>query len=189
MYRKLYRSRKDNMIAGVAGGMAEYFDVDPALIRLLFVVTTFMGGIGPIAYIVMWIIVPYEPAITPASAQPAQAAAGYNTFTVDADGTTTSGPANTSSEGADPSAAANSSATGSGEQTNYHAAGQPQPGAPVYTKQKDNRALGVVLVAIGLVFLADNFIPMFSFWDYWPLLLIGIGIWILSKPSRKNDGR
>ncbi len=57
--KKLYRSRKDTRIAGVCGGIAEYFNVDSNIIRLLAVLTIFGGG-GIIAYIIAWIIVPLE---------------------------------------------------------------------------------------------------------------------------------
>ncbi len=60
MKKKWYRSRKDKMIGGVAGGLAEYFDVDPTIVRILFVVGLFMGA-GFLAYILLWIIVPEEP--------------------------------------------------------------------------------------------------------------------------------
>ena len=46
------------LLGGVAGGIAEYFDVDPVLIRIAFVVLVFQNGIGAIAYILLWIIVP-----------------------------------------------------------------------------------------------------------------------------------
>jgi len=59
--KKLYRSRKDAKIAGVCGGIAEYFNVDSTIIRLLAVVTIFFGGGGIIAYIIAWIIIPLEP--------------------------------------------------------------------------------------------------------------------------------
>lgn len=60
--RQLMRSN-DRMIAGVAGGLADYFDADPALIRILFVLVTLLGGgaVGIFIYIVLWIIMP-EPA-------------------------------------------------------------------------------------------------------------------------------
>ncbi|MFO7944686.1 MAG: PspC domain-containing protein [Anaerolineales bacterium] len=58
-YKKLYRSREDRMIAGVCGGMGEYFEVDPTLIRLLFVFGTFATGSGLLwVYLIMMIIVP-----------------------------------------------------------------------------------------------------------------------------------
>jgi phage shock protein C len=63
MQKRLFRSRKDKMISGVAGGIAEYFDVDPTLIRILFVVTLFLGGSGILAYIILWIVIPEEPVV------------------------------------------------------------------------------------------------------------------------------
>src|SRR4051794_26538314 len=57
---RLYRSRSNKMISGVCGGLGEYFDVDPVLIRLLFVVTAFISGAGLLAYIVLWIVLPME---------------------------------------------------------------------------------------------------------------------------------
>jgi phage shock protein C len=61
-YKRLYRSRDERMISGVCGGIAKYFNVDPTLIRLLFVLFAFAGGPGLIAYIILAIIVPEEPA-------------------------------------------------------------------------------------------------------------------------------
>lgn len=56
--KKLYRSRKDAMVAGVCGGIAEYIGVDSAIVRLIFAVTVVMGGIGVFAYFLAWIIIP-----------------------------------------------------------------------------------------------------------------------------------
>jgi phage shock protein C len=57
--KKLMRS-EDRMIAGVAGGLANYFDIDPTLVRILFVLLTLLGGggLGILIYIVLWIIMP-----------------------------------------------------------------------------------------------------------------------------------
>jgi phage shock protein C len=62
---RLYRSRSQKMISGVCGGLGEYFDVDPVLIRLLFVVTAFISGVGILAYLVLWIVVPFDGDETP----------------------------------------------------------------------------------------------------------------------------
>ena len=62
MNRRLYRCRHNRMLAGVAGGVAEYYDLDPSLVRILFVASIFFGGIGLLVYIGMAIIVPAEPA-------------------------------------------------------------------------------------------------------------------------------
>ncbi len=58
--KKLYRSMADKKLCGVCGGLGEYFDVDPTLIRLLWVIFTFMGGAGLLAYIICAIIVPQQ---------------------------------------------------------------------------------------------------------------------------------
>ena len=58
MERRLYKSRKEKMIAGVAGGIAEYFDVDPVLVRIGSVVLGFLNGVGVLAYIILWIVMP-----------------------------------------------------------------------------------------------------------------------------------
>jgi phage shock protein C len=57
--RRLTRSRRDRKIAGVCGGIAEYLDVDPTLIRLIAVIALFCGA-GFFAYIVAWIVLPEE---------------------------------------------------------------------------------------------------------------------------------
>ncbi len=70
MNKRLYRSTKEKMIGGVCGGMGEYFEIDPVLIRILFVVATFVGGSGILGYILCWIIIPERPAVL-ATAPPA----------------------------------------------------------------------------------------------------------------------
>ncbi|HEX5411966.1 MAG TPA: PspC domain-containing protein [Terriglobia bacterium] len=55
------RSRTNQKIAGVCGGFAEYLDVDPTLVRLIWLAALFLGGGGLIAYIVAWIVMPLEP--------------------------------------------------------------------------------------------------------------------------------
>jgi phage shock protein C len=56
--RKLYRSRNQRMVAGVCGGLADYFNIDATVIRVLFLVLAVFGGTGFVVYLVMWIIVP-----------------------------------------------------------------------------------------------------------------------------------
>ncbi|NLV72508.1 MAG: PspC domain-containing protein [Actinobacteria bacterium] len=60
MAKRLYRSRTDRMIGGVCGGLAAYFDIDPTIIRVLWVVVTLMGGAGILAYLILWVVVPLE---------------------------------------------------------------------------------------------------------------------------------
>jgi phage shock protein C len=56
--RKLTRSESERMLAGVCGGLAEYFSVDPTLVRVVFVLLTVFGGGGLIVYVAMWLLVP-----------------------------------------------------------------------------------------------------------------------------------
>ena len=58
---KLYKSRQNRIIDGVCGGIAEYFDVDPTIVRLLWVLITLMGGSGFLLYIIAMIIMPVNP--------------------------------------------------------------------------------------------------------------------------------
>jgi len=68
MQKRLYRSREEKIIGGVCGGLAEYLNVDPTLIRLALVLITLLGGAGIIAYLVLWVIVPLAPPPPPAAA-------------------------------------------------------------------------------------------------------------------------
>jgi phage shock protein C len=61
-HKRLYRSRTDRKIAGVCGGLAEYFGIDPVIIRIIAVILLLPGGLpGFIPYVIMWIVVPEEP--------------------------------------------------------------------------------------------------------------------------------
>ncbi len=59
--KRLYKSRRDRVIAGVCGGVGEYFDIDPVLIRIIWVFLAVLGGSGFIAYIIGMIIIPERP--------------------------------------------------------------------------------------------------------------------------------
>jgi len=63
--KRLYKSRTSRMIDGVCGGVAEYFGVDPTLVRIAWVLLTFMGGMGILLYLVAMIIVPKSPEAAP----------------------------------------------------------------------------------------------------------------------------
>ena len=61
MEKKLYRSDVDKKIAGVCGGISEYFKIDSTIVRLLLVVFCLMGGAGVLLYIVAWVVMPERP--------------------------------------------------------------------------------------------------------------------------------
>jgi phage shock protein C len=59
--KKLYRSKEYRVIAGVCGGLGEYFNIDPIIFRMIFIALLINGGAGIIIYILMWIFVPVKP--------------------------------------------------------------------------------------------------------------------------------
>jgi|SRR6056297_1365727 len=61
MEKKLYRSRESRVIGGVCGGIGEYFEIDPVIVRLVFLILFFVFGVGLITYIIAWIIIPDKP--------------------------------------------------------------------------------------------------------------------------------
>jgi phage shock protein C len=58
--KRILRSRNDRMIAGVAGGLANYFGVDPLIVRIALLVLAFFNGLGTLIYLTLWLLVPNE---------------------------------------------------------------------------------------------------------------------------------
>jgi len=58
MEKRLVRNVQDKKIAGVCAGLADYFDIDPTLVRALWILFTLLGGSGVLAYIILWVIMP-----------------------------------------------------------------------------------------------------------------------------------
>lgn len=59
--KRVYRSSHDRMIGGVCGGLAQHFNADPSLIRIIFVVLLLLGGVTLFAYLIMWVVFPLNP--------------------------------------------------------------------------------------------------------------------------------
>jgi len=153
MAKKLYRSTTDKMLGGVAGGLAEYFDIDATLVRVLFIVVVFLGGGGIIAYIILWIVVPQKPYELPKSPFTQSPPEGENRSE------------NFSNENkSDSFSVENGSVAGSITHTS--------------SKQL---WVAIILIVIGGLLLLDNIFPTFSFHHFWPVLLIAIGIGLLLK--------
>ena len=154
MDRKLYRSRSQRMVAGVFGGITEYFDMDPTIVRLIAVLLTVVGnGAALIAYIVIWIAVPEAPVEGFASS-------GY------AAPPSATPPTVTPEEVVEPAPAP-------------MAAPAATPVAPTTVETSSGRGtmlFGLALVIVGLVFVAEVFIPGLDIWQLWPLILVGLGL-------------
>ena len=61
---RLYRSETNKVLAGVCGGLGDFFNVDPTLVRLIFILITFFGGGGILLYLILWLIIPSQNSIT-----------------------------------------------------------------------------------------------------------------------------
>ena len=59
--KRLYRSRSKRMLGGVCGGLGEYLNIDPVVLRVIFVIVGFLYGASLLIYLIMWILVPEEP--------------------------------------------------------------------------------------------------------------------------------
>lgn len=186
MTRRLYRSRTDKMIGGVAGGLAEYFDVDPVFIRIAFVLLLFLSGIGFIAYILLWILVPKTPESQPWAMPPSGAGAGSAAGSAADPGITDAEFTDLGSgDPAAPGAAQSDTRTSYTYRSSAAEASATNAAAtePAADNASRRRIGGTILIAIGVLFLANNLIPQFDLGDYWPLLFIAGGAWMLWRGS------
>lgn len=155
MERKLYRSRRERMISGVCGGIAEYFDIDPTLVRLITVVLALVSfGTAIIVYLVMSIVVPEEGA--GADNQKGSTVAG-----APVPPTQQYPPTQTQPPTLPPPAPV-----------------PPRPAPPTASsgRRRGGITFGLVLVFLGLALLASQFVPGIDLWRLWPLIIVAIGI-------------
>lgn len=141
----LYRSRKDKVFGGVAGGIARSLNADPAIVRLIFALLVIAAGGGVLLYLILWIAIPEEP---------------FEFYQESG----TAGGATTGNETA--------------------TQGSPAP-KPYYPPRRNNGALivGLILIAVGALFLADRYLPNIHihFHDFWPLIIVFAGIALIAS--------
>ena len=184
MGTRLYRSRDDRMLAGVAGGLAELWDADPSLIRivwaLLIVVT---GGLALVVYIVMAIVVPEEDdfaPVAPFATAPPPASGGAAT-----DPASTTAAASTSSPPSwiGPSGPAPAGVDWRGQRRAERDARRAARRARRVAGDPDNRngaiIIGGLLVVIGSFFLVREYLPTIDFDWFWPAALVVLGVIVL----------
>lgn len=161
MPTRLERSSTNKVVAGVCGGIGEYLQVDPTLVRVFFVVGTIVtGGLGLLAYIVLVVLLPL-----PGQPAPFVKSSGVTTSTVDA----VAGDASVE------------------ETTRIAPTPTPPPPADPAAAERNRAAFGIVLVALGVIFLFSN-AGVFRIvrWDLaWPLVLIAIGALLLAQRVRR----
>lgn len=166
MNQRLYRSRRERVIAGVAGGVADYLNVDPAIVRVIWAVLVFTtGGVFGLIYIVMWVVVPEAPPGYEASWPPAGTAAPLPPDQAGAPGAPGEPPA----------------------------AGAPVPPAgPPYAARphrggEGRLILGAILIVLGVWFLVRTYIPQIAWDRLWPILLVVAGVALLVAALGRRD--
>ena len=170
--RHLYRSRDDRMLAGVAGGLAELWDADPSLVRIVWAFLVILtGGIALVVYVVMALVVPDEEDVLPIA-----------------------GPA------ADPGVAADAPpAAGDWRQTRHELrqearlARQEARAARRAARGRESRSgpvvVGTLFVLLGTWFLVREYLPTVD-WDwFWPAALIALGAIVLGFAVRPQAVR
>jgi phage shock protein PspC (stress-responsive transcriptional regulator) len=180
--RRLYRSRTDRQLAGVAGGIARYLDVDPTVVRILWILSIFFGGFGILLYIIMAFIVPLEPVAGP---PPGWAPGGPAGWTPGSPSGAPAGEASTAADGEAGSPPADTSAawasTPSWEQpaAGWQPPAESQPG-------RGALVVGVLLVAFGSIALAGVLLPGWAIGAaLGPAFLVALGIALLVGALRR----
>ena len=167
MNRRLYRSVSDRKIGGVAAGTATYFDIDPSISRVLWLLLAiFTGGAFLLVYLVMWAIVPEEPwALGDQQPGDGRSAGGWSGAGGRGRGTRHR-----------PMGPLGAPAAGSTWSKSVEVSGGPGP----------HVIFGVILILIGGWFLAQQFLPWLNFGLLWPIGLVVIGVIILVAALRRG---
>ncbi|TSC96281.1 MAG: putative stress-responsive transcriptional regulator [Candidatus Berkelbacteria bacterium Licking1014_2] len=139
--KQLYRSRTNRVVAGVCGGLGKFLDIDPVIIRILFVILTLWGGAGILLYIICVVLIPLE-----------------------SNGKEDNG---TKSDLGDKIESAVKEIKDSAKEKRNHL--------------KSQQIVGLILIALGIIFIVENFWPWFEVGLYWPIIPIAIGLAIIAK--------
>jgi phage shock protein C len=153
---RLERSNTNRVIAGVCGGIAEYLAVDATLVRVVFVLMAFVGGIGLLAYIVLLILMPLPGRPAPFISSPPASGMADTTTRVEGDAAMSSTVA------------------------------PVDPAIRAAEADRRRMAVGYLLIGLGVVFLLSNAGVFRTVeWQFlWPLVLIGIGVLFLVQRVR-----
>jgi phage shock protein C len=144
MTRRLYRSSRERVICGVAGGVAEYFDLDPSIVRIAWALLALItGGVFLVLYGVMWLVVPVAPGSVGDSAP--------------------------------------------GEHDPSGTPGASAPRAERYRSGSTGLVFGLILIGLGLYFLAREYLPEVNIDRLWPLGLVALGIFLLIAAMRQRS--
>ncbi len=160
MEKRLYRSQNDRIIWGVCGGLAEYFDIDPTIIRIIAILLALASGAGVLAYIILAIVIPLE------SSQLTE-------------------PKDVIKENVEDMKETASQLGQKIRSTFVSKEGTSAEAAKARHRRRN--IFGIILIVMGIIFALANFNLLWWLrWDYlWPLILIGIGLLIILGVRRK----
>lgn len=199
MERRLHRSRRDNIIAGVAGGLAEYFEIDATLIRLVWLLLVLAGGSGLFLYLVAWVIIPAEPgtggtrpfqsAEAMRDAVVAQAKSAEEWLKARIGSHRHAAPPDGRPEGEQPvgelpaapdppsgqRGGPSGRPDGSGLSPEKEAAGRQRLG-------------GLLLIAVGAILIFRNYFSWVDVGQWWPVLLVGVGLLMIVRGLGERRG-
>ncbi|CCU80273.1 stress-responsive transcriptional regulator [Halanaerobium saccharolyticum subsp. saccharolyticum DSM 6643] len=177
MSKKLYRSKNDRMIAGVCGGLADYFNVDSSLVRLAVLFIFLFQGIGLIAYIIAWIVMSEEPV--------------KNEYRMpddyyiedqekqESENQQQSYGADTDQERSENSNQENRTESEKEYYQRYHDQNNDN------SNNNRRKLFAVIMILVGSIFLIDIWVPDLYWERYWPLILIAAGALMLKGDT--ND--
>jgi phage shock protein C len=197
MNTHLYRSRDDRMLAGVAGGLAELWDADPSLVRIVWALLVVLtGGIALVVYVVMAIVVPEEDG---RRAWDHEWVGGTASPSIAGDAADATGTASLVGDAPAPPAppAAGGAPSGAWQPSRFEAremhreARHAAREARRARRGRDGRsgaiAVGVLFILVGAWYLVREFLPTID-WDwFWPLVLVGVGVLVLVLAVRPRD--
>ncbi|HET7726487.1 MAG TPA: PspC domain-containing protein [Candidatus Limnocylindrales bacterium] len=160
MVDRIYRSRRDRVLAGVAGGLAERYGADVSVIRVAWVILAFVsGGLFALVYLVMALVVPEAPEGMPATPPT---------------GGAWQGPSDSTGGAWTPGAGSWSPA--------------PTPRSPD-AGRNTSIAIGIGLILLGAWFLLDRYLAIRIDWDLvWPVIVIGLGAVLIAAAIRRGAG-
>ncbi|HEY8928190.1 MAG TPA: PspC domain-containing protein [Mucilaginibacter sp.] len=172
MNKKLYRDEYHKVLGGVCSGLAQYFDMDVTIVRLLFAFTFFVMGVGLGTYIILWIVLPRRGFMYNN---------GNNAFTVDY-----TIPQQQPADEFNAQQQANPFGNNPYEGNPFYG----DPAKPVAPKQKSHAGIifGLVLIVVGGIILVDNLdlIPDIDFGQLWPIILVFVGAAMIVSGQQKK---
>lgn len=156
--KKLYRSGKDKIIAGVCGGLAEYLEVDATIVRIIFVILTIWGGVGVILYLIGLIVMPLNPEDEKMKEKIKETTKGN----------------------------VKAAAKDFGEKMEEVAQDIKENIKEGPKRMSGSQLFGLIIIFLGLYFLFRELYPWISLHLFWPVLLMLIGVLIITGGARKG---